>query len=80
MKMNNKKLTLFDMTNYIITVQGLLDEHFSHISPEMRIEPIEANSQNPHTSISCTVDQSGLLGVLRHLYTLGLPIISVKTM
>ena len=77
MKPANKKLTLDQPTEYRIKVQGFLDRNWSDWS-EATTASVESRGDTPPvTTITVTVDQAALQGLLRRLYALGLPLISV---
>jgi hypothetical protein len=78
MKLFNSKLTLYDQMCYRITVSGHLDENFTQGTREITVEARDSIDSCPVTTITCTTDQAGLMGMLRRLYTLGLPLISVN--
>ena len=74
----NKKLTLDQPALYQIKVPGQLDESWSEWSGRMTIS-IEAKGDGPPvTTLTGTIDQAALQGLLRRLYSLGLPLISVN--
>ncbi len=62
---------------YRITVPGELDESWSVWIGEMTIVVESEGEGPPVTSLTGTVDQAALQGLLRRLYSLGLPLISV---
>jgi hypothetical protein len=74
--MSKKKLTLDRPVTYQIKVPGVLDESWSDWA-RMTVA-IESDGDNlPVTTLTVTVDQAALHGLMRRLYTLGLPLISV---
>jgi len=78
MKENKQKLTLDRPVTYQIKVPGHLDEMWSDWAENMTIT-IDSNEEGmPITVLTGTVDQAALLGLLRRLYSLGLPLISVN--
>lgn len=77
MENNTKKITIFEKARYEIKVQGYLDEHFANRNTMLEVKQEDSCAFSPIATILCTVDQAGLLGVLRHLNTLGLPLISI---
>ncbi len=77
MKKEKRKLTLDRPATYEIKVPGHLDESWSVCTGMMTITVASEDDVQPITTLTCTVDQAALHGVLRQLYTLGLPIISV---
>jgi hypothetical protein len=77
MKGKKQKLTLDRPANYQIKVPGHLDESWSDWDGKMTITVESEGDDLPATSLTGTVDQAALQGLLRRLYTLGLPLISV---
>ena len=75
--MGKKKLTLDQPATYEIKVPGILDEKWLDWSGGMTVKVENERDDNPITTLSITVDQAGLQGLLRHLYSFGLPLISV---
>jgi hypothetical protein len=77
MKKGKQKLTLDRPATYQIKVPGVLDERWSDWDGEMTVT-IENEGGDPSvTTLTGTVDQAALQGLLRRLYSLGLPLISV---
>ena len=73
-----QKLTLDRPATYQIKVPGHLDESWSDWDGKMTIT-IESDVDGlPVTTLTGTVDQAALHGLLRWLYSLGLPLISVN--
>ena len=80
MKKRKQKLSLDRPATYQIKVPGELDERWSDWNGGMTIT-VESNSDgHPVTTLTGTVDQAALQGLLRRLYSLGLPLISVICM
>ncbi|MDX1418200.1 MAG: hypothetical protein R3293_28630 [Candidatus Promineifilaceae bacterium] len=79
-KESGQKLTLDRPEPYQIRVPGYLDEDWSDwigcMTMVMEIGP----DASPETVLTGTLDQAALQGLLRRLYALGLPLISVKWM
>ena len=72
------KLSLDRPANYQIKVPGHLDESWSDWAGGMTIA-VESNCDSwPVTTLTGTLDQAALQGLLRRLYSLGLPLISVQ--
>ena len=63
---------------YQIKVPGELDESWADWGGQMSIMVESKGDGPPVTTLTGTVDQAALHGLLRRLYSLGLPIISVK--
>jgi hypothetical protein len=77
MKQVNQKLTLHRPATYQIKVPGHLDESWSDWIGGMAIT-IECEGEDPPvTTLTGTLDQAALQGLLRRLYSLGLPLVSV---
>jgi hypothetical protein len=73
-----QELTLDQPATYQIKVPGELDESWSDWIQGMTIAVEREGEDPPVTILTGTVDQAALHGVLRRLYSLGLPLISVK--
>lgn len=72
------KLTLDRPATYQITVPGALDESWSDWAGSMAIAVDRAGNEPPVTTLTGVVsDQAALQGLLRRLYGLGLPLVSV---
>ena len=76
--MRKDKLTLDRPTTYQIRVPGELDESWSDWVAGMTILVESEGEDPPVTILTGTVDQAALHGVLRRLYSVGLPLISVN--
>jgi hypothetical protein len=72
------KLTLDRSATYQIKVPGNLDESWSDWVEGMTITVESGGYDPPVTTLTGTVDQAALQGLLRRLYSLGLPLISVN--
>ena len=75
---NNKiqKLTLDQPATYQIKVPGVIDGIWLDWDGGIVVE-VNYHGNDPITTLTITVDQAALHGLLRHLYSLGLPLISV---
>jgi len=71
------KLTLAQPAAYEIRVPGELDESWKAWDARMTVTVESEGDGPPVTKLSGTVDQAALQGILRRLYSLGLPLISV---
>jgi len=71
------RLTLDQPATYQIKVPGELDENWPDWAGEMEVM-VESDADGLLiSSLTGTLDQAALLGLLRRLYSLGLPLISV---
>jgi len=71
------QLTLDQPVTYQIKVPGELDENWPDWAGEMEVM-VESDADSLLTStLTGTLDQAALQGLLRRLYSLGLPLISV---
>ena len=77
MKKPKHRLTLDQPTTYEIKVPGELNESWSDWVEGMTITVESEGDGPPVTTLTGTFDQAALQGVLRQLYSLGLPLISV---
>jgi SOS-response transcriptional repressor LexA len=73
-----QKLTLDQPATYQIKVPGHLDESWSDWAEGMTMTVESGGDASPGTTLTITVDQAALHGLLRRLYSLGLPLISVN--
>ncbi len=78
MKKVKHKLTLDRPATYQIKVPGHLDERWTEWDGRMTVSVESESDGQPITSLTGTVDQAALHGLLRRLYSLGLPLISVN--
>jgi len=70
-------VAMFDPVMYVILVQGALESSWSERLSGMSIS-IHETSDGPRTSLAgVLLDQAALQGVLKTLYELGLPVLSV---
>ena len=74
----DEKLTLDRPVAYQIKVPGELDASWSDWVGGMTIRCECEGGGPPVTTLSGTIDQATLQGLLRRLYSLGLPLISVS--
>jgi hypothetical protein len=75
--MSQQKLTLYQPMKYQIKVPGILNQNLLDWNGGMKSIIKSERDGVPITTLTITVDQAGLQGLLRHLYSLGLPLISV---
>ena len=79
MKAVKQKLTLDQPATYQIKVPGYLDESWSDWAGGMTITVENEDDSPPTTTLTGVVaDQAALQSLLRRLYSLGLPLISVN--
>ena len=78
MKKSKQKLTLDRPVTYEIKVPGHLDESWSEWDGRMTITIESSGEGPPVTTLTGSVDQAALQGLLRRLYSLGLRLISVN--
>lgn len=78
-KKRYQKLTLDQSATYLIKVPGVLDGKWLDWNGGLAVdvERDGSDESEPITTLTITVDQAALHGLLRHLYSLGLPLISV---
>lgn len=77
MKNVKQKLTLDRPETYQIKVPGQLNASWSEWAGGMTIVVESERDSQPVTTLTGTIDQAALQGLLRRLYSLGLPLISV---
>ena len=78
MNEDRHKLSLDRPAAYQIKVPGHLDERWSDWAGEMTISVDCDQKGLPITTLTGSLDQAALQGLLRRLYSLGLPLISVQ--
>ena len=76
MEQGNRKLTLDQPASYQIIVPGVLDESWSDLGEGVTIAIDCETGQFPVTIITGILDQAALHGLLRQLYSMGLPLVS----
>ena len=69
--------TLDQPVTYQVKVPGALDESWSEWAGGMTVTVEGAETDQPVTTLTGTIDQAALQGLLRRLYALGLPLLSV---
>lgn len=74
---SGNKLTLHEPFNYQIKVPGHLDKSWSEWAGGMTITVGSDDDGLPVSTLTGNFDQAALQGLLRHLYSRGLPLISV---
>ena len=77
MKDTNRGLSLYQPTTYQITVLGITEAQWDEWVEGITVAHDWYDGDLPTTVLTCTVDQAALHGLLRRLYGLGLPLISV---
>ena len=76
-KINKRKLTLDRPATYQIKIPGVLDESSTIWDIGFAIKVEGDREGQPVTCMTSTFDQAGLHGLLRRVYSMGLPLISV---
>ena len=77
MKIVKRRLTLDRPATYKIKVPGYLDESWLDWVGGMTIGIESDCDGQPVTTLTGTIDQAALQGLLRRLYSLGMPLLSV---
>ena len=77
MKNTKSKLTLYQPENYQIIVPGALDASWVDDDSSLSLTVEESIDGQPITILTGPMDQAALQGLLRRLYGMGLPLISV---
>jgi len=77
MKKDKPQLTLDQPVTYQIKVPGELDESWLDWAGEMKVIVESDDNGLLVSTLTGTIDQAALQGLLRRLYSLGLPLISV---
>lgn len=78
MREAEQKLSLDRPAAYQIMVQGYLDESWWDWVGGLTITVESKGDRSPVTTLAGTLDQAALQGLLRRLYSLGVPLISVS--
>ena len=78
MKKTKQNLSLDRPVTYQITVPGHLNESWSDWNESMTSTIENERNGSPVTTLTGNLDQAALHGLLRRLYSLGLPLISVN--
>lgn len=77
METRNRRLTLDQPAAYQIIVPGNVGEHWAEWIGDLVVTAGTDENDLPITTITGRVDQAALIGLLRRLNSLGLPLISV---
>ena len=80
MMKKNKKPSLHQPVTYQIQVPGRLAESWSDWAEGMTITVESEGDGPPITTLTGDLDQAALQSLLRRLYALGLPLISVNSL
>jgi hypothetical protein len=75
--MGKMKLTLDQPARYEILIPGIMNVNWMDWYEGIIVNIKDEGQDNAFTTLRITLDQAGLQGLLRHLYALGLPLISV---
>jgi hypothetical protein len=73
-----QKLTLDRPATYQIKVPVEIDRRWADWVEGMRVETTLDDRDRPVTTLTGVLDQAALQGLLRRLYSLGIPLISVN--
>lgn len=78
--MKNKKQnpSLDQPATYRIKVPGVLDESWFDLDKRLFVKFEHNNKGLPVSTLTGTMDQAALMGLLRRIYSLGIPLISVN--
>ena len=77
MEVIKHKLSLDRKATYQIKVPGMLHQRWIDMNDEISFAVADDDDHLPITTLTVTIDQAALQGLLRRLYSLGLPLISV---
>ena len=77
MTASKKKLTLDRPVMYQVTIPGLLDQRHADWTGGLTIATATDCDGCPVTTLTGSMDQAALQGLLRRLYGLGLPLLAV---
>ncbi len=72
------KFTLDQRINYQIKISGILSENWIEVIDKMEMSSANDEDGQPVSTLIGVVDQAALQGLLRKLYYLGFPLISVN--
>lgn len=75
-----QELTLDRIANYQIKVPGAIDMDWLDWNGGLTVTVESDHAGTPVSTLTIQADQAALHGLLRHLYTLGLPLITVVLM
>jgi hypothetical protein len=78
MKALGKRATLDQPARYEISVPGQLDESWADWGGGLSITVESEGDGPPVTTLAGALDQAALQGLLRRLYSLGMPLLSVN--
>ena len=78
MTQRQRQLNMYDPAVFCIRVQGELDESWGEYFGTLSLTvQVDESGSYATTLISEPVDQSALVGIINHLYALGVPLRSV---
>lgn len=78
MNKSKLKLSLDRPAAYQIKIQGHIQMNWADYIDDISVQIEDNNDEAPVTILTGIMDQASLQGLLRRLYSLGLPIISVS--
>ena len=74
----SRRPTLDQAATYQVVVPGELDESWTEWDGTLTVRVVSEGGGSPVTTLTGVLDQAALHGLLRRLYALGLPLISVR--
>jgi hypothetical protein len=74
-----REIEMFNPTMYVILVQGALESSWSERLSGMSITVFDGPDGPCTTLAGVLIDQAALQGVLKTLYDLGLPVLSITS-
>jgi hypothetical protein len=72
-----KKLSMSQTLTYQIKIPGIVEEKWLAWGETLKVSSVLADKRNPITTLTGKFDQAALIGLLRQINSLGLPLISV---
>jgi hypothetical protein len=77
-KKDKQRPSLDQPSTYQIIVPGRIDTHWFEWDLDVKVSVIKDDEGLPVTTMTVFLDQAALQGLLRRLYSFGLPLISVN--
>lgn len=75
---DHRKLTMHGTAHYQVLVPGNFPDLWTSQGERLLVRVDHDRGLGPQTSLTGFLDQAALIGLLRQLYSIGLPIISVR--